>query len=73
MLNFSVCAEGGGGRGLFVVVVVVVVVNVFFSNSELNTKSFSCQTNIIWKNISIDNISNANIFIKHTKGKPVYQ
>ena len=57
MLNFSVCAGEGGGRGLFVVVVVVVVVNVFFSNSELNTKSFSCQTNIIWKNISIDNIS----------------
>ena len=27
-----------------------------FSNSKLNTKSFSCQTNRIWKNIFIDNI-----------------
>ena len=31
--------RGGGGRGLFF----FVVVNGFFSNSELNTKSFSCQ------------------------------
>ena len=25
---------------------------IFFSNLELNTKALSCQTNIIWKNIS---------------------
>ena len=37
-------------------------VMLFFSNSELNTKSFSCQTNRIRKNIFIDNIYNANIF-----------
>ena len=58
-------AGGGGGRGLFY----VVVFNAMFSNSELNTKSFSCQTSRNWKN----NISHANIFISHTKGKPVYQ
>ena len=62
------CVGGGGGvqGAIFVVVVVVVVVavfNGFFSNSELNSKSFSCQTNRIWKNIFVDNIFNANIFI----------
>ena len=46
MLNFNAC----GGR------VFVVVVLMLFSNSEVNTKSFSCQTNRIWKNIFIDNI-----------------
>ena len=64
MLNFSVCVwvggGGGGGQGGFFYVVVLML---FFSNSELNTKSFSCQTNRIWKNIFIDNIFNANIFI----------
>ena len=70
MLNFSVCAGGGGAGGYLLLLLLLLM---FFSNSELNTKSFSCQTNIIWKNISIDIISNANIFIKHTKGKPVYQ
>ena len=34
---------GGGARGLFY----VVVFNAIFYNSELNTKSFSCQTNKI--------------------------
>ena len=48
------------------------IIMLIFSNSELNTRSVSCQTNRIWKNISIYNIFNANIFIKHTKGKPVY-
>ena len=57
-----VCGGGGGGRGLFVVVVVVFNV-CFFSNSELNAESFSCHTNRILKNIFIDNIFNANIFI----------
>ena len=66
-----VCVWGGGGQGA-IFVVVVVVFNGFFSNSELNSKSFSCQTNRIWKNIFVDNIY-ANIFILHTKGKPVYQ
>ena len=33
----------------------------FFSNSELNPRSVSCQTNRIWKNIFIDNFFNANI------------
>ena len=37
-------------------------VMLFLSNSELNAKSFSCQTNRIWKNILIKNIYNANIF-----------
>ena len=50
---------GGGDRGLFY----VVVFNAIFFNSELNTKSFSCQTITIWKNIFIDNIFDANIFI----------
>ena len=40
------CGGGGGGgggdRGLF-----YVVFNAIFFNSELNTKSFSCQTNKI--------------------------
>ena len=31
-------------------------VMLYFSNSELNTKSFFCQTNRIWENIFIDNI-----------------
>ena len=60
MLNFNVCVcvcvGGGGGAGGYFY---VVVFNGFFSNSELN----SCQTNRIWKNISIDIIFNANIFI----------
>ena len=64
MLNFNVCVRrggggGGGGRGLFY----VVAFNAILSNSELNTKSFSYQTNRIWKNIVIDNIFSANIFI----------
>ena len=49
-----VCGGGGGGAGGYFYVVI-------FSNSELFTKSFSCQTNRIWKNIFIDNIFNANI------------
>ena len=53
------CVWGGGG-GLFY----VFIFNVIFSNLELRTKSFSCQTNRIWKNVFIDNIFNANIFIK---------
>ena len=66
MLNFNVCVcvcggGGGGGQGrLFY----VVVFNFIFSNTELNTKSFSCQTNRIWKNISSSTFTfNANIFI----------
>ena len=47
------------GKGAFY----VVVFNAIFSNSELNTKSFSCQTNRVWKNIFIDNIFKANIFL----------
>ena len=48
---------GGGGSGGYFFVVVVVVFNGFFSISELNSKSFSCQTNRIWKkNIFVDNI-----------------
>ena len=69
MLKFSVCGAGGGGGGggyFFVVVLML------FPNSKLTTKSFSCQTNRIWKNIFIDNIFifidnififNTNIFI----------
>ena len=38
-------------------------INAIFSKSELNTKSFSYQTNRIRKNIFIDNIFNVNIFI----------
>ena len=55
MLNVCVWGGGGveGGRVLFYGVFVML----FFSNSELNTKSFS-----FGKNIFIDNIYNANIF-----------
>ena len=61
MLNFNVCVGGGGGgAGGYCYVVVLML---FFSNSELYTKSFSCQTNRIWKNIFIDNIFSANFFI----------
>ena len=43
------CGGGGGGdRGLFY----VVVINAIFFNSELNTKSFSCQTNKILEEFS---------------------
>ena len=48
---------GGEGAGGYFYVVVLML----FSDSELNTKSFSCQTNGIWKNIFVDNIFNANI------------
>ena len=50
------CGGGGGGGGglggaggYFYIVVLML-----FLNSELNTKSFSCQTNRVWKNIFID-------------------
>ena len=58
MLTFSVCGAvgGGGGEGGYFFVVVLML----FSNWKPNTKSFSCQTNRIWKNIFIDNIFNAN-------------
>ena len=72
MLNFSVCvcvcvrawcvrahACACVGQGD----IFVAVFNAVFSNSVLNSKSFSCQTNRIWKNIFFDNIFNANIFI----------
>ena len=36
------CGGGGGAGGCFY----VVVFNAIFSNSELNTKSFSCQSEI---------------------------
>ena len=63
MLNFNLCVcVGGGGGGEGGYFYVVVFCNAIFSNSELNTKSFSCQTNRIWKNIFIDNIYNAYIF-----------
>ena len=56
----SVCVWGGGGaRGYFY----VVVLNAIFFEFKANTKLFSCQTNRILKNIFIDNIFNANIFI----------
>ena len=61
MLNFNLCCVCVGkverGRGYFYV---VSFCNAIFSNSELNKKSFSCQTNRIWENIFIDNIYNAN-------------
>ena len=45
-----------------------------FFELRAKTQSFSCHTNIIWKNIFIDNIYNANIFqVAHTRNKPVYQ
>ena len=63
MLNLNVCVCvcvcGGRTGGYFFDVVFIAI----FSKSELNTKSFSCQTNRIRKNIFIDNIFNANIFI----------
>ena len=46
-----VCREGG--------YFYLVFCNANLSHSELNTKSFSCQTNRIRKNIFIDNIYNA--------------
>ena len=61
MLNFNVCVwGGGGGAGVYFY---VIVFSAIFPNSELNTKSFICQTNRIRKNIFIDNIFNANIII----------
>ena len=51
-----VCEEKGA------IFMLLLFVMLFFSNSELNTKSFSCQTNRIWKNDFIDNIYNANLF-----------
>ena len=68
MLNFNVCVcvRGGGEVGS---IFYVVVFNFIFSITELNTKSFSCRTNRIWKNISSTTFTfNANIFIYHTKG-----
>ena len=61
MLNFSMCVGGGGGGQVAIFFLLLLLM--LFSNSELNTKSFSCQTNRIWKNIFIDIIFNANIFI----------
>ena len=62
MLNSNMCVcEGGGGQGATFMLLFITLF--FFSNSELNTRSFPCQTNRIWKNIFIDNIFNANIFI----------
>ena len=61
MLNFNVCVCGGGGGGGQVAIFMLSFLMLFFSDSELNTKSFSCQTNRIWKNILIDNIFIANI------------
>ena len=37
---------GGGGQGA----ILCCCFNAIFSISELDTKSFSCQTNRIWKN-----------------------
>ena len=69
MLNFNVCVCDGGGGGGVGGYFYVVVFNFIFSNTELNTKSFSCQTNRIWKNISSTTFTfNANIFKYHTKG-----
>ena len=67
MLNLNVCVcgggggvGGGGGRGLFL----CCSFNFIFSNTELNTKSISCQTNRIWKNIPSTTFTfNANVFI----------
>ena len=63
MLNFNVCVWGGGGGGGEGGCFYAFIFNVIFSNLELRTKSFSCQTNRMWKNVFIDNIFNANIFI----------
>ena len=60
MLNFNLCCVAVG-KGAFYA---VVFCNAIFPNSELNTKSLSCQTNGIWKNIFIDNIYNV-IFSKY--------
>ena len=64
MLNFNICVCGGGREGAGGYFYVVVLYNaIFLSNSKLNTRSVSCQTNRIWKNIFIDNIFNANVYI----------
>ena len=47
---------GGGGGGAGGYFYVVVLYNAILSNSELNTRPVSYQTNRIWKNIFIDNI-----------------
>ena len=49
---------GGGAGGYFMLLFSML----FFFNSEINTNSLSCQTKF-WKNIFIDNIFDANIFI----------
>ena len=61
-LSVCVCVGGGGSGGGYFFLLLLFLMGVF-SNSELNSKSFSCQTNRIWKNIFVDNIFNANIFI----------
>ena len=51
---------GGGGQGGYFYVVAFIL----FFNTELNTESFSCHSNRIWKNISSTTFTfNANIFI----------
>ena len=55
------CVGGGvgGGRGLFC----VVVFNGIFFISEKTPNHFLAKQTKFWKNISIDNIFDANIFI----------
>ena len=60
--DVCVCGGGGGG-GQEAIFYVFVLYNAIFSNSELNTRLVSCQTNRIWKNIFIDNIFHMNVFI----------
>ena len=61
------CVWGGGG-GQEAIFMLLFNKMLFFSNSELNTRSVSCKTNRTWKNIFID-----NILTRISKGKPVYQ
>ena len=55
MLNLSAFVGGGGG-GLFY----VIVFNAYFFEFRAN-KSFSCETDRIWKNIFFDKIFNIHI------------
>ena len=53
-IDVCVCRE----RGCFDVVFLLFFCNAIFSKSELKPKSFSCQSNSIWKIIFIRNVSN---------------
>ena len=65
-----VCVCGWGGVGAIIYVFVFNAI-LFEFRAEHQIIFLPNKQNL--KNVFIDNIFNANIFILHTKGKPVYQ